>query len=598
MKPPKSKYDKFVEQLGPGLYSRLAAAGVKNIDVAYDNMIRQLAYESSYGDSSVARNQHNYGGYGWNGKTYTTFGSDDKFLDAYVKLMTTRYKDAVNSSTVQDYATNLKKRGYFEDDLDHYMDQLQGMKSLSRAAVNHRKLNPHLYTYTARPNPAQEQPILTTRKVLGVNVPTIKQVDKVLPDTVVTGTNRSKLFPSIQQIIQEASNKNASVSSSMQYEPLWEEYAPTYKPMLMPHYAGGKDGWTPDQGLTVTRRGGNTYVRLGQPEEPTIHRPYWVTARNKQLDYNDLEKGYTAATAGMLPNVLTAARNFAQGDLESGFINLGWTNDTQTAPDGTQYAIVAPGVLNGSPVGVGTSRTAQDVARMRAAYTDLPNTSRGFVRGLEQGMPTSAMVPVNETGLSVRTVNPVAYENPVTNPAERQAALDFLEENPQMKDLVETKIRPGISEDWEYPYKTKVKYGMRKPVTSTNKYTRQAAEQSTSAQPVKTPVIQSTPASVKTSQQRSRDYYREVVEDKAYGIGKRKRRDFNSTKMLSDGDARHVNVGRPSSRTARSVWENIKNYPESVWRDMNKLLKKYAKQGLSTNEALSKKMLEIMQTMR
>lgn len=60
-----------------------------------------------------------------------------------------------------------------------------------------------------------------------------------------------------------------------------------------------------------------------------MKRPYWVTAKTKQLNYGDLEKGYTAATAGMLPNYLTAARNFVQGDIQEGLVNLGMTTDTQ-----------------------------------------------------------------------------------------------------------------------------------------------------------------------------------------------------------------------------------------------------------------------------
>jgi len=111
-------------------------------------------------------------------------------------------------------------------------------------------------------------------------------------------------------------------------------------PIRIPHYAGGKDGWTPDQGWTVTRRGGKSYVSLGQPEEPTMKRPYWVTARTKQLDYGDLEKAYTAATAGILPNYLTAARNFVQGDIADGLRRLGYTSETQYTPDGIMYSTV------------------------------------------------------------------------------------------------------------------------------------------------------------------------------------------------------------------------------------------------------------------
>ena len=60
-------------------------------------MMRQLAHESDYGRSKVAVNQHNYGGYGWNGETYTTFNSDDEFLDSYLDIMQGRHKDALGA---------------------------------------------------------------------------------------------------------------------------------------------------------------------------------------------------------------------------------------------------------------------------------------------------------------------------------------------------------------------------------------------------------------------------------------------------------------------------------------------------------------------
>lgn len=145
----KSAHDAFVEQMGPVLYQELLRTNTPNIDVAYDNMLRQLAYESDYGRSRVARDQHNYGGYGWNGKTYTTFKDDADFINHYVKLMNDRYSDAVNADSIQGYAKALKDNGYYEDTQDHYTSQLMGMKSLSKAAASHRTANPILYGDTA-----------------------------------------------------------------------------------------------------------------------------------------------------------------------------------------------------------------------------------------------------------------------------------------------------------------------------------------------------------------------------------------------------------------------------------------------------------------
>jgi hypothetical protein len=41
--------------MGPVLFNEMIAQGVKNPKAAYKNMITQLAYESNYGQSRVAR---------------------------------------------------------------------------------------------------------------------------------------------------------------------------------------------------------------------------------------------------------------------------------------------------------------------------------------------------------------------------------------------------------------------------------------------------------------------------------------------------------------------------------------------------------------
>lgn len=141
----KTPHEEFVEQMGPVLYKELLRTNTPNIDTAYDHMLRQLAYESDYGRSRVARQQHNYGGYGWNGKTYTTFKDDEDFVRHYVQLMNNRYGTAVNADSVQAYGKALKDKGYYEDTLANYTRNLVGMKSLSRSAAAHRQSNPNLY---------------------------------------------------------------------------------------------------------------------------------------------------------------------------------------------------------------------------------------------------------------------------------------------------------------------------------------------------------------------------------------------------------------------------------------------------------------------
>ena len=139
-------YQRFVEEMGPVLFGQIVAQGVKNPEKAYRNMITQLAYESNYGTSSVARNQNNYGGVGWNGKTYTTYKDKADFAKNYVRLMNSRYKNVIAADTLLDYAKGLKGLGYYEDSLENYARNLTGMKSFAKALDSHIANNPDLYT--------------------------------------------------------------------------------------------------------------------------------------------------------------------------------------------------------------------------------------------------------------------------------------------------------------------------------------------------------------------------------------------------------------------------------------------------------------------
>lgn len=152
-------YDSFVQQIGPVLYQELLRTSTPNIDAAYDNMMRQLAYESDYGRSRIAREQHNYGGYGWDGKTYTTFKDDADFVKHYVNLMNNRYIDAVNAADTTAYGQALKDKGYYEDSVENYVRNLNGMKSLSRSAVNHRQNNAELYQLSQTNRKSFAQPM-------------------------------------------------------------------------------------------------------------------------------------------------------------------------------------------------------------------------------------------------------------------------------------------------------------------------------------------------------------------------------------------------------------------------------------------------------
>ena len=115
----------FVNRMGPLVGQQLNRYGYG--DAAFYNVMRQLAYESNYGRSRVARRQHNYGGVGWNGKTYNTYKSDADFVKDYVRLMHTRYGAALRAKSTQDYARALKQKGYYTDSLENYSRNLRGM---------------------------------------------------------------------------------------------------------------------------------------------------------------------------------------------------------------------------------------------------------------------------------------------------------------------------------------------------------------------------------------------------------------------------------------------------------------------------------------
>lgn len=155
-KPATNKTDAFVEQMSPLVYREILSAGIANPDRVHDYMMRQLAWESTYGTSNVAKRQHNYGGVGWNGKTYFTYKTDEDFVKDYVSLMNRRYKEALAADTIQGYGAALKKRGYYEDTLEHYTSNLANMRSLSRSVAAHKKANPDLYMspYVKRPESA------------------------------------------------------------------------------------------------------------------------------------------------------------------------------------------------------------------------------------------------------------------------------------------------------------------------------------------------------------------------------------------------------------------------------------------------------------
>ena len=136
-----SQYQQFVEKHRRGLYRYLKANNMPT--TALDNMIRQMAWESQYGTSNIARKQHNYGGYGYNGRTYTSFKDDEAFYRAYTNLI--KKMGAINIADTAAYAKALKNAGYYEDSLQHYSSALSNMKQAEKWIQNEKKYNSKYY---------------------------------------------------------------------------------------------------------------------------------------------------------------------------------------------------------------------------------------------------------------------------------------------------------------------------------------------------------------------------------------------------------------------------------------------------------------------
>lgn len=131
-----NKYQAFANKLGPLVYNGLLRRGYTKRST-YDNIMSQLAFESTYGTSPLAQRAHNYGGYGYNGKDYNSYKNDAEFVEAYLNDMAGKYKKALNADTVNDYAKELKRVGYFQAPLDQYTKNLAGMQSIRKAAAIH-----------------------------------------------------------------------------------------------------------------------------------------------------------------------------------------------------------------------------------------------------------------------------------------------------------------------------------------------------------------------------------------------------------------------------------------------------------------------------
>ena len=150
------KIGSFVHRMGPLIYQGLIARGVKNRDIAYANLMRQIGHESGYGTSGISR-QHNYGGIKVPGSNrYRKFDSDRAFADYYLNIMTDRYRDAVNAKDLAGFVNALGAKGYFRGQAaSQYLGKLNTLKSLDRAVAQDLAARRSFYNQTTgiQPNP-------------------------------------------------------------------------------------------------------------------------------------------------------------------------------------------------------------------------------------------------------------------------------------------------------------------------------------------------------------------------------------------------------------------------------------------------------------
>lgn len=140
----KNPMSSFITDIGPLVYQGLKSRDVQNIGNAYNYMMRQLAMESGYGGTKY-RNSHNYGGVMSKGKL-KQFESDQQFVDYYLNLMNSKYRDAVSAKDLRQYAEQLGKQGYYNGPTaQQYYDKLNGLKTYGRLLQNDLNKNRSIY---------------------------------------------------------------------------------------------------------------------------------------------------------------------------------------------------------------------------------------------------------------------------------------------------------------------------------------------------------------------------------------------------------------------------------------------------------------------
>lgn len=243
----------FVNRMGPLVGQQLNRYGYG--DAAFYNVMRQLAYESNYGRSRAARRQHNYGGVGWNGKTYNTYKSDADFVKDYVRLMHTRYGAALRAKSTQDYARALKQKGYYEDSLQNYSRNLNSMNSLVKAARNHKNAHKDAYNYNVQLNDIeQDYEDAKNASPIIINSPSIRQPSTIRADVPVT------LLGPTQEEIKAQQQRDLNKYKQQMYDSITQTSLPNIL-NLLPQNNFGKDSYGQK---FWWRRGNNLHFKGGK----------------------------------------------------------------------------------------------------------------------------------------------------------------------------------------------------------------------------------------------------------------------------------------------------------------------------------------------
>lgn len=266
-----NKFQAFANKLGPLVYNGLIKRGYTKRST-YDNVMSQLAFESTYGTSPLALRAHNYGGYGYNGKDYNVYKNDAAFIDAYLNDMAGKYKKALNADTVADYAKELKRIGYFEAPLDQYTKNLIGMQSVRKAAAVHY----------GQPI-VQQKPALMAVQQPKTFVPqetaqTIEEsAQNAFKQPVLPPVGRG---PEPQVEVPQQQGSPFIFQHSMDLPPIEQTMGAVLndQPMVnLPGYKGGKD----DESLRYFAKGAKNAGFIGQDQSGNNYNIDWDTVQRR-----------------------------------------------------------------------------------------------------------------------------------------------------------------------------------------------------------------------------------------------------------------------------------------------------------------------------